>query len=172
MSNVARVLNLAPTILAGDYESGLFERLMAYEHPELILRLEQKLEISAEKALSLFEDTKRFLYLCGAFPDGRWGPSQSIDRGWHEFIVYTRDYIKFCEDFFGRYIHHCPNSPNGQKDIMRSRRTITQALEIFGNLSENWRYENEDGVYVLGPGISDNIDAIGPCDSCGCSPCS
>src|SRR4051812_11778890 len=35
-------------------------------------------------------------------------PSKAVDAAWHEFILMTRDYEKFCENAFGKYLHHTP----------------------------------------------------------------
>ena len=35
-------------------------------------------------------------------------PSRAVDVAWHEFILLTRDYHAFCEEAFGRYLHHSP----------------------------------------------------------------
>lgn len=35
-------------------------------------------------------------------------PSQVADDLWHEFILSTRAYQAFCEDAFGRFLHHTP----------------------------------------------------------------
>lgn len=35
-------------------------------------------------------------------------PSQVADDLWHEFILYTRDYGRFCSAAFGRFLHHTP----------------------------------------------------------------
>lgn len=35
-------------------------------------------------------------------------PSQIADDLWHEFILYTRAYHRFCDQAFGRYLHHTP----------------------------------------------------------------
>ncbi|MGE7470119.1 glycine-rich domain-containing protein [Bosea sp. NPDC003192] len=35
-------------------------------------------------------------------------PSQIADDLWHEFILYTRDYGRFCSRAFGRFLHHTP----------------------------------------------------------------
>jgi len=35
-------------------------------------------------------------------------PSQVADDLWHEFILYTRHYDKFCSKAFGRFMHHTP----------------------------------------------------------------
>jgi len=35
-------------------------------------------------------------------------PSQAADDAWHEFILFTRHYDKFCRHAFGRFLHHTP----------------------------------------------------------------
>jgi len=35
-------------------------------------------------------------------------PSQAVDVAWHEFILATRQYQRFCERGFGRFLHHTP----------------------------------------------------------------
>jgi len=35
-------------------------------------------------------------------------PSQVVDDLWHEFILFTRDYQRFCEQAFGQFLHHTP----------------------------------------------------------------
>lgn len=35
-------------------------------------------------------------------------PSQVVDDAWHEFILFTRQYDKFCRHGFGRFLHHTP----------------------------------------------------------------
>ncbi|MDP9198349.1 MAG: hypothetical protein M3O07_03925, partial [Pseudomonadota bacterium] len=35
-------------------------------------------------------------------------PSQAVDDLWHEFILFTRDYKKFCDEAFGQFLHHTP----------------------------------------------------------------
>ena len=35
-------------------------------------------------------------------------PSQVVDTLWHEFILHTREYERFCTRAFGRFLHHSP----------------------------------------------------------------
>ncbi len=35
-------------------------------------------------------------------------PSRIADDLWHEFILYTRDYQRFCRKAFGDFLHHTP----------------------------------------------------------------
>lgn len=37
-------------------------------------------------------------------------PSQLVDDYWHEFILHTREYQRFCKDTLGRFLHHTPAS--------------------------------------------------------------
>ncbi len=81
-----------------NFPPGLFERL-ARQHPQL----EQKDRQLVAQGLRQF-----FLaYLLG----GRRFvsmPSQVADDLWHEFILYTRNYARFCDRAFGRFLHHTP----------------------------------------------------------------
>jgi hypothetical protein len=35
-------------------------------------------------------------------------PSRAVDSAWHEFILHTELYAQFCEQAFGRFLHHRP----------------------------------------------------------------
>ena len=123
-----------------------FDEVMAYQHSDLVARLQRKLGITAEQATALFEDTKRFLYLCGVTTCSGFSPSSVIDEGWHNFILFTKDYYEFCHTFFGRFIHHLPkNKEEGEKGGKYSaQRTLVAAQKMFGTLSANWKYPNAD----------------------------
>jgi hypothetical protein len=42
-------------------------------------------------------------------PDGALTPSVAVDPGWHAFLMYSRPYRTFCEQFAGRFIDHVPD---------------------------------------------------------------
>ena len=132
------------------------DAILAYDHPELIRRLEEKLGLSEERARELFEDVKKFLFICGTC-DPPNAPPRRIDNGWHEFILFTKDYSSFCHRFFGRFIHHTPvSSTNAHKGDRASTRTVALAEQIFGDwLSANWQ-------------LAADAD---PCDACGPDAC-
>lgn len=35
-------------------------------------------------------------------------PSQVVDDAWHEFILFTKAYDRFCQKALGRFLHHTP----------------------------------------------------------------
>ena len=124
----------------------LLEQVLAYEHPSLVQRLQKKLSLSQPEAVQLFEDTKRFLFLYDSTKEPL-PPPTVVDKGWHNFILYTKEYSEFCQKFFGRFIHHCPNDSLAKNSSGHTvRQTIDRARAIFGNLSSNWtRGVNKNG---------------------------
>jgi hypothetical protein len=44
-------------------------------------------------------------------------PSQVADDLWHEFILYTREYERFCRQAFGGFLHHSPAVVMGSQAI-------------------------------------------------------
>lgn len=44
-------------------------------------------------------------------------PSQVADDLWHEFILYTREYERFCRGAFGGFLHHSPAVVMGSQAI-------------------------------------------------------
>lgn len=120
--------------------------IMGYKNPALLRRLEEKEGMDKKQAQEVFEDMLRFLFLCGT-NDLPLGPSEKIDTAWHHFILFTREYQKFCERYFGRFIHHSPAEV--QKDFNGpeiARRTMKKAQEAFHTLSSNWSYANMNCV--------------------------
>lgn len=52
----------------------------------------------------------------------RLSPSYIVDLAWHEFILFTRYYHEFCQQYYGRYIHHTPSkseNPNIYKKTIQ-----------------------------------------------------
>lgn len=135
------------------------DEVLAYEHPALVIRLQKKLGITPKVAARLFEDAKRFLYLC-AVNTKPISPNETLDFVWHEFILFMRDYECFCMKYFGRLIYHRPHYPDDLPTKGEGgRRALALAHQIFGeNLSENWSYPCLNGA---------GADA---CDNCGCQP--
>lgn len=41
-------------------------------------------------------------------PKNRHAVSASIDPFWHAHILHTRQYLAFCDEVFGQYVHHDP----------------------------------------------------------------
>jgi hypothetical protein len=64
-----------------------------------------------DTAERIVEQVLTFLVACARYPDGHLSPSETVDVGWHAFILHTADYAEFCERVAGRFIHHRPGNP-------------------------------------------------------------
>lgn len=113
-------------------------RVMQYQNPAVVRRLVKDGKFSESEASEVFTDTLRFLYVCGTCK-GPFSPPPRIDIGWHTFLLHTAAYAEFCNRFFGRFIHHLPQTPDNVKaDGAQVKHTISTAELVFGTLSENW----------------------------------
>lgn len=47
-------------------------------------------------------------------------PSQQVDPGWHTLILHTDWYANWCQEQFGYFLHHQPNSKTRTGGLMTS----------------------------------------------------
>jgi len=98
--------------------------LLQYQHPKVIQTYIRAYQIEERQARALFEDMLTYLWISTkhdfdrqAQPDNvhlqfhfvMHEEMRPIDDMWHNFILYTRDYTIFCNQYFGSYIHHQPD---------------------------------------------------------------
>jgi hypothetical protein len=77
---------------------GLFEKLRLL-HPQLSIK---DCQLVAQGLRQFFLTYHKSSYRMVSMP------SQVADDLWHAFILYTRHYQKFCDESFGRFLHHSP----------------------------------------------------------------
>ena len=137
--------------------SELLNRVDGYANLDVVAKLKIEFNISQWEAGLLFYDVKRFLFL-RATQEGVWSPPSKIDDGWHEFILFTKDYTDFCKLFFSRFIHHSPARINAKPKIGAVEVTIERAKVLYGRLSLNW--DNPKKIQVSSCNCA--------CGSCSC----
>jgi len=80
------------------FPPGLIERLMK-RRPELRAKDAQLVARALRQFfLAHLKSGRQFVSM----------PSQVADELWHEFILYTRHYERFCREAFGQFMHHTP----------------------------------------------------------------
>ena len=118
---------------------------LAHEAPYLIEKLvKERIADSAAEGEALFREVVRFIVLVRLEPSIAWDMySLRIDEAWHQFVLFTREYIAFCARYFGRYVQHSPsNAPMdeepGEATAQPAPQPATLALfaeryrELFG----------------------------------------
>ncbi|SDT74547.1 glycine-rich domain-containing protein [Actinoplanes derwentensis] len=103
MSTLSTATITTPALVGGRslISAGLFARLtarIADEHPEL----------ATDMPARIMDQALAFLGTC-AVATRPVGPSETVDIGWHTFVLYTAEYAEFCTRVAGRFIHHVPD---------------------------------------------------------------
>ena len=70
-------------------------------------KLARKLGWTTDFALRSVGEYKKFVFL-GVVGDFNVTPSKVIDQVWHEHLLFTQAYPKFCDEVLGQYFHHNP----------------------------------------------------------------
>ena len=122
---------------------------LAFDAPFLIEKLlKDHVITSADEGQALFLEVKRYLVLVADDPSVAWSMySLRIDHIWHQFILFTHQYIDFCRQNFGKYVQHAPStspSPKGGRRLLPStfQMFADRYEDLFGEpLSELWHDE-------------------------------
>lgn len=111
----------------------------------LVNRLKKDHGMPQQKAEQVIDQTLSFLRLCGIERDVRYCPSPTVDLGWHTFLLYTREYEKFCTLVAGRLIHHEPNDSPGEQPPGLGPSLAVKAMKLIGLhvIDELWEPRND-----------------------------
>lgn len=86
-----------------------------------ILKYSQEFdEYSDAQRTMILDGLRQYFRMCRASPNKMVSmPSFAVDQAWHEFILFTREYKEFCNQAFGRYLHHTPAEAMESKEILQ-----------------------------------------------------
>jgi hypothetical protein len=103
---------------------------LGYEAPFLIEKLvKDRVVDSAEEGEALFAEVKKYLVMAATDESRSWHMhSLRIDAVWHQFILFTRQYMEFCRRYFGRYI---PHSPSNAPELKGGRAAAPASFDEF-----------------------------------------
>lgn len=86
-------------------------------------------------------ELKRYLSLRILFPDKNvvYGPARKCDLLWHEFILNTPKYRKFCDETYGEYLDHAPEDSIAKRKAVYAGEVNTftkkRLSEAYGGLA-------------------------------------
>ncbi|MGH8556123.1 MAG: glycine-rich domain-containing protein [Methylococcales bacterium] len=93
--------------------------------PSIVQKLKnQYQDLTRNEINGAFEGLRDFFNFCNQ-ANGQMisMPSQVVDDAWHEFILFTAGYEQFCQNAFGRFLHHTPaeamTSPTQAQDGLK-----------------------------------------------------
>lgn len=95
-----------------------------YKHMGVIDRFKKEYPAHKQNAETIFEDLMTFFWASEKHEQDKLSDPKNesldfvfimdeemkmIDQIWHIFLLYTKDYMDFCQKYFGQYIHHLPD---------------------------------------------------------------
>jgi hypothetical protein len=82
--------------------------------------------LDRELAERTADQTVAYLVTSAENPRAAMGPPPAVDKGVHTFVLDSPNYIAFCDQHAGRYIHHVPHlSEDGDSEVGVVKRTIS-----------------------------------------------
>jgi hypothetical protein len=81
-------------------------------------------------------------------------PSRAVDEAWHGLILCTARYAAFCEDAYGRFLHHHPEvdgSSGGDSMADQLARTVIAWTRVRQSGEECVLWDLDDAVGVPEP---------------------
>ncbi len=120
---------------------------LSYENADIIEKFCREYDVEPELAKEYFIEVKKFLYLCSNTKE-KLAPSAEIDKIWHTFMLFTKDYEQYCMHFLGKFIDHIQvkndTSPPKENYLLN---TITNYESVFGELNNKiWQVPYKDEV--------------------------
>ncbi len=108
VANSVELINKYQLDKNGEWDDVLWERLVRRvmkDNPEFPRFLAEQ----------VMDQAIGFLCVIALNPGKMFSPAPLPDIGWHTFLLYTREYMAFCQRVAGRYIHHSPfDGPGGE----------------------------------------------------------
>ncbi len=102
--------------------------VLSYSGEPIIDAFLKRFELEPSEAVQIFRETKKWLWLC-AHKRSFNGPDLFMDQGicvidqmWHCFILFTREYADFCDQYLGGFIHHAPSSRSDLEKATAARK--------------------------------------------------
>lgn len=105
--------------------------VLAYENENVLYRFILHNDVNEEEALEIFTETKKWLWLSSVCMlikkhTDQEAPTLFIDENflildhmWHNFLMFTKDYREFCNDYLGIFIDHNPIPKSDRMEYLK-----------------------------------------------------
>ncbi len=100
------------------------KEILEYQNNSVVYKFMEEYDVSYQESKELFTEMLKWLWLCGKRKNDSEGPlfiapsMIIIDKMWHTFILFTKSYAEFCDQYFGYFMHHSPTTKS-EKDAMQ-----------------------------------------------------
>lgn len=105
--------SIAPELVKKTPKKGIdIQKALDYPLPHVVARYKKDYKVSDEDAKIHETELKKFLILAAEnYPDKKTEMySKKVDDFWHTFLLFTKDYEKYCKEVLGQFVHHVPKT--------------------------------------------------------------
>lgn len=116
----------------------MVHRIENYDLSLVMDKLVRDGRIPRSKRALLEREFKRFVALVGfkIYPLAMISPL--LDEVWHQFILFTDQYRKFCSETVGAFISHQPDTPSTPVPVIAGENFRSAYARYFGPLPKIW----------------------------------
>lgn len=149
----------------------IIQKAMDFDMTDVVERYSEDNEIPLEVAKEHEIELKRFLALCSINPQKPYGMAGVVDELWHTFIFHTKDYLQFCSEVNGNFIHHIPEKKTDKRNPKPYLDMLSDYEIFFGLKAPSHIWPDITVVNSKGAGCSHG--GGNSCSRCGhgCSSC-
>lgn len=159
----ARPLGIRPEVFLTDEQLGMLQRLNEAEFPYVSEKLLAAGSVRGSDIDEAVFEFKRYMALTALTENTLGMISPIVDEVWHQFILFTRAYAKFCRQVFGRYVHHLPATSHTPVEPGSGHNFVSAYEENFGPLTRLWaNHQATDCSASTGDNSCDSGQCSGP----------
>lgn len=97
------------------------------------------------------ENLKKYYAVALLDPLNEHAVSEKVDPFWHSHILFTKEYMDFCNSIFNQYIHHEPLNPLNRSEVRQVTSLYDYTLDIYNELfydmSDDWWPPADSGLF-------------------------
>ena len=130
-------------------------------------RYQQLYDVPHAELVRHERELKRYLVLRSRLRAATLPTPKVLDQLWHVFLLYTRDYMTFCDILGGGFIHHVPSeSPHPVEELTeRYREMLAEYEELFRESPPSDVWPTLDASGRLGDCDAARSGEFGDCDA-------
>lgn len=107
-------------------------RAMSFDMQQVLERYKKDYQVEDRLITLHHQELMRYLVMCSLSSEDRVVMmSKEVDQLWHTFILFTKEYQRFCEQVASRFLHHAPNV---NKPINNLKEKIEKFMSLYVDL--------------------------------------
>ena len=127
-------------------------KILNYPIPNILKRCQKDFGYSDYEIALLEKELKRYLVISvieknNSNSVGMY--SKDVDNLWHTFILFTKDYFKFCKSCTGNYIHHVPETEDPNQKSEEELVKVRENFKSFAIMYEEIFKEELHPIWFL-----------------------